>query len=104
MTTFDKREKAFESEFANNQELRFKVEAKRDKIVGRWAAEKLGKTGADAEAYAKSIIKADLEEPGDEDVFKKLRADLPKGDVSDEDIRQAMADAMGKAMEEVRGQ
>lgn len=102
MSTFDERERRFEAEFANNEELRFRVEAKRDKIVGHWAAEKLGKTGEDAEQYAKSVIKADLEEPGTEDVFRKLRADLPKSDVSDEDIRRAMSDALAQAMEATR--
>jgi hypothetical protein len=103
MTTFDDRERSFESEFANNQELRFKVEAKRDRLVGLWAAEKLGKTGGEAEDYAKSVIRADLQEPGDDDVFRKLREDLPKNDVSDDDIRQAMRKALSEAMDSVRG-
>lgn len=103
MTTFNDRERRFEAEFANNQELRFKVEARRDKIVGAWAAEKLGKTGGEIEDYAKSVVRADLEEPGDDDVFRKLRADLPKADVSDEEIRDAMAKALSQAMDEIQG-
>ncbi|MCQ8184610.1 DUF1476 domain-containing protein [Parvularcula maris] len=102
MTTFDNREQAFENEFAHDQEKRFKVEAKRDRYVGLWAAEKLGKTAGDADEYAKSVIRADLKEPGDNDVFEKLRADLPKNDISDQDIRKAMTDALQKAMDEVR--
>lgn len=102
MTTFDDRERRFEAEFANNQELKFKVEARRDKIVGHWAAEKLGKDAEAADEYATSVIRADLEEPGDEDVFRKLRADLPASDVSDDDIRDAMAKAFSQAMDEIR--
>ncbi|GGY38895.1 DUF1476 domain-containing protein [Parvularcula lutaonensis] len=102
MTTFDDREKAFEAKFAKDEDLRFKVEARRDKIVAHWAAEKLGKTGDEAEEYVRSIIRADLEEPGSDDVFRKLRADLPKADVSDAEIRKAMADALAKAMDEFR--
>jgi hypothetical protein len=102
MTTFDDRKQAFENEFAHNEEARFKVEAKRDRYVGLWAAEKLGKTAGEADDYAKSVIRADLKEPGDDDVFEKLRADLPKNDVSDQDIRKAMADALQKAMDEVQ--
>lgn len=102
MTTFDERESRFENEFAHDEELRFRVESRRDKIVGHWAAQKLGKTGDDAETYAKAVIRADLKEPGDEDVFEKLRADLPKNDVSDADIREAMRKALAQAMDEIR--
>lgn len=98
MTTFDEREKQFEARFANDAEARFRAEARRDKIVGRWAAAKLGQEGERAEDYARSVIKADMEEAGSEDVFRKLRADLPAS-VTDAEIRQAMADAMAKAME-----
>ncbi|MEM9838319.1 MAG: DUF1476 domain-containing protein [Pseudomonadota bacterium] len=102
MSSFDDREKRFETEFAHNAEMKFKVEARRNKIVGAWAAEKLGKTGDDADNYAKTVVRADLKEPGDEDVFEKLREDLPKGDVSDEDIRAAMSDALAQAMQDIR--
>ncbi|NNU16256.1 DUF1476 domain-containing protein [Parvularcula sp. ZS-1/3] len=102
MSTFEDRKNRFESKFANDQELKFKVEAKRNRKVGLWAAEKLGKTADEAAAYAKDVQKADFEEAGDEDVFRKLRADLPKGDVSDDDIRQAMSEALAEAMDEVQ--
>lgn len=76
MTTFDERENAFENKFAHDEDLRFKVAARRNKLVGLWAAGLLGKSGADAEAYAKSVVIADMEEAGDEDVVRKLSADL----------------------------
>ena len=102
MSTFEERQNRFENKFANDQELKFKVEAKRNRNVGLWAADKLGKTGDDAAAYAKEVQKADLEEAGDEDVFRKLRADLPKEMATDEDIRQAMSEALAEAMDEVQ--
>lgn len=98
MDGFDERQQRFEARYANDAEARFRAEARRDKIVGRWAAAKLGHEGQAAEDYARSVIKADMEEPGSEDVFRHLRADLPAA-VSDADIRAAMADAMEKAME-----
>ena len=76
MTTFDKREEGFEKKFAHDEELKFKAEARRNKLAGLWAAEKLGITGADAEAYAKTVVAADFEEPGVGDVVRKLRADF----------------------------
>ncbi|MCY1128010.1 DUF1476 domain-containing protein [Frigidibacter sp. RF13] len=76
MTTFDERENAFENKFAHDEELRFKVAARRNKLVGLWAAGLLGKSGADADAYAKSVVIADMEEAGDEDVVRKLAGDL----------------------------
>ena len=80
MTTFDKREEGFEKKFAHDEELQFKAMARRNKLLGLWAAEKLGKTGADAEAYAKEVVLADFEEAGDNDVLRKVAADLkPKG-------------------------
>lgn len=97
MSSFDERQQRFESKFANDAEARFRVEARRDKIVGAWAAGLLGLSGEKATEYARSVVRADLEEPGDDDVFRKLRADLPKS-VSDEDIRAAMSDALEDAM------
>ena len=76
MTTFDDREKAFEKKFENDQELQFKVNARRNKLLGLWAAGLMGKTGADAEAYAKEVVMADFEKPGDNDVMHKLVQDL----------------------------
>ena len=76
MTTFDDREKAFEAKYEHDQELQFKVNARRNKLLGLWAAGLMGKTGADAEAYAKEIVMADFEKPGDSDVMHKLTKDL----------------------------
>lgn len=100
MTTFDDRESAFENKFAHDEELRFKALARRDRLVGLWAAETLGKSGDDAEAYARAVVKADLAHPGDEDVFDKLRADLP-AEFSDAEIRKQMLDLLARAVSEI---
>ena len=76
MTTFNDREKSFEKKFQHDQELQFKVNARKNKLLGLWAAGLLGKTGADAEAYAKDVVMADFEKPGDSDVIHKLMKDL----------------------------
>lgn len=76
MTTFDEREKAFEKKYEHDQELKFKVNARKNKLLGLWAAGLMGKSGADAEAYAKDVVLADLEVPGDHDVISKLAKDL----------------------------
>ena len=76
MSGFDKRERAEEGKFALDQELRFKANARRNKLLGLWAAEKLGKTGEAAAAYATEVVKSDFEAPGDEDVFRKVKGDL----------------------------
>lgn len=76
MSTFDERESAFENRFAHDAETRFRILARRDKLVGLWAAAKLGKAGEDADAYAKQVILSDLEKPGDDDIIAKLVADL----------------------------
>ena len=76
MTTFDEREKAFEKKFEHDQDLRFKTTARKNKLLGLWAAGLMGKSGADAEAYAKEVVMADLEVPGDHDVIAKLVKDL----------------------------
>ncbi len=105
MTTFDKREEGFEKKFAHDEELRFKAYAKRNKQLGLWAADKMGMTGADADAYAKSVVLADFEEAGEDDVFRKVRADLDgKGlkSISDQDIRVAMNDLLAKAVEDIK--
>ncbi|SDB45016.1 DUF1476 domain-containing protein [Bauldia litoralis] len=103
MTTFDKREDAFEAKFAHDAELRFKAEARRNKLLGLWAAEKLGKSGADAEAYAKEVVAADFEEAGDEDVFRKVRQDFDAGNVeqSDHQIRRTMNDLLATAIAQI---
>jgi Uncharacterized conserved protein len=105
MTTFDKREEAFEKKFAHDEELRFKATARRNKLLGLWAAEQLGKSGPDAEAYAKSVVLADFEEAGDDDVFRKVRADFDAAGVgqSDHQIRRTMTELMAQAIEEVKG-
>ncbi|MFG1357436.1 DUF1476 domain-containing protein [Xanthobacter pseudotagetidis] len=104
MTTFDKREEGFEKRFALDEESRFKALARRNKKLGLWAAEKLGLAGEAAEAYAKEVVVADLEEAGDEDVFRKLRSDFDaKGvDVSDHQIRRSMDEFLAAAAAEVK--
>lgn len=105
MTTFDKREEGFEKKFAHDEELRFKAMARRNKYLGLWAAEKLGLAGEAADAYAKTVVLADFEEPGDEDVYRKVRADFDaKGlsSVTEKDIRQAMNELLAKAVEEIK--
>jgi hypothetical protein len=104
MTTFDKREEGFEKQFAHDQELRFKANARRNKLLGLWAAEKLGLTGADAEAYAKEVVVADLEAPGDDDVFQKLRRDFDAKGVaqSDHQIRRTMDEMMAMAISQIK--
>lgn len=90
MTTFDDREKAFESLYARDQEMQFKVTARRNRLLGQWAAKKMGLTEAESEAYAKDVIRADFEEAGDEDVIRKLLGDLTSAGVEIDDaaIRQ----------------
>jgi hypothetical protein len=104
MTTFDKREEGFEKKFAHDEELRFKANARRNKALGLWAATKLGLTGADAEAYAKSVVMADFEEAGDDDVFKKVRKDFDAKGVaeSDHQIRRTMDELMASAVEQIK--
>jgi hypothetical protein len=101
MTTFDKREEGFEKKFAHDEELRFKAMARRNKLLGLWAAELLGKTGAEADAYAKEIVMADFEEPGDDDVVRRVMKDLgPKG-VTEQQIRAQMTELLAKAVEQI---
>ncbi len=104
MTTFDKREDAFEQQFAHDEELRFKATARRNKLLGLWAAEKLGLSGAEAETYAKSVVVADFEEAGDHDVMHKIRKDFDaKGVVqSDHQISRVMTELMAKAVADIK--
>ncbi|MCA0407461.1 MAG: DUF1476 domain-containing protein, partial [Proteobacteria bacterium] len=90
-----------EKKFALDAELEFKAEARRNKLLGLWVAEQLGKSGEEADAYAKSVIAADFQEAGDEDVFRKVRADLP-AEVSDHVIRRQMDELKGRAIEEIK--
>jgi hypothetical protein len=78
MTTFDNREAAFENKFALDEELRFRATARRNKLLGLWAAQQMGKSGPEAEAYAKSVVLADFQEAGDDDVLRKVRGDLER--------------------------
>ncbi len=91
MTSFDDRKSAFENKFKHDQEVQFKVNARRNKLVGLWAAEKLGKTGPDADAYAKEVVASDFEKAGDDDVIEKLEADLKGKGVSVADIKAQLA-------------
>ncbi len=104
MTTFDKREEGFEKKFAHDEELKFKAGARRNKLLGLWAAAKLGLTGAEAEAYAKAVVVADFEEAGEQDVFRKIRKDFDAKQVaqSDADIRRAMDELMAQAIEQIQ--
>jgi hypothetical protein len=104
MSSFDKRQEGFEKKFAHDQELRFKAAARRNKLLGLWAAEKLGKTGADAEAYARTVIAADLEESGDEDVFRKVQSDFNAAGVnqSEHQIRRTMDELMAEAIKQIQ--
>lgn len=104
MSSFDDREDKFEKQFAHDQALQFKVEARRNKLLGLWVADLLGLEGSKAEEYAKSVIIADLEEPGDEDVFRKVRADLDAAEVeqSDHQIRRQLEDLLGEAKKQLR--
>ena len=100
MNTFNDRKKAFESKYANDEEMQFKVMAKRNKFVGLWAAELLGKSGDDAENYAKEVIKSDMEEAGDEDVVRKVQSDL--GSLAfDQEIRIKIKECYGKALNDL---
>jgi hypothetical protein len=103
MTTFDKRKDAYESKFARDEELRFKATSRRNKLLGQWAAEKLGKSGEDAQAYAREVIRADMQEAGDEDVFRKVRGDFDAAgvDQSDHQIRRTMEELMAEAVSQI---
>jgi hypothetical protein len=101
-TTFDKREEGFEKQFAHDEELRFKAMARRNKMLGLWAAGILAKSGADAEAYAKEIVMAEFEAGGDEVVMRKLLKDLqPKG-VTEEQVRTRMAELLREAVAQIK--
>jgi hypothetical protein len=104
MTTFDKREEGFEKQFAHDEELRFKASARRNRLLGLWAAEKMGLTGNDANSYAKDVVMADFEEPGDQDVFRKIRqdCDAKKVAVADQEIRRVMDELMAQAVAQIK--
>jgi hypothetical protein len=106
MTNFEDREKGFERKFAHDEELKFRATARRNKLLGLWAAEKLGLAGDEAQAYAREIVKADLAEPGEEDVFRKVRSDFDAKGVaeSDHQIRRMMGELMAAAVSQIESE
>ena len=102
MTTFDKREEGFEKKFAHDEELRFKATARRNKLLGLWAAEILGKSSADAAAYAKDVVVADFEEDGHDDVVRKVAGDLAASGVSEQQVREKMVELLAEAVKQVQ--
>jgi hypothetical protein len=103
MASFEDREKGFERKFAHDEELKFKATARRNRLLGLWAAGQMGLSGDDAQNYAREVIKADLEEPGEEDVFRKIRRDFDAKGVnqSDHQIRRQMTDLMAEAVHQI---
>jgi hypothetical protein len=106
MAGLEDRKKAYENKFARDEELLFKATARRNKLLGLWAAEKLGKTGEEAEAYAREVVRSDFEEAGDHDVFRKVRRDFDAAGVeqSDHQIRRTMDELMLTAAEQIEQQ
>lgn len=106
MSGINDREDAFEKKFAHDEALRFKAEARRNKLLGLWAADLMGKSGDEAQEYAKEVIRADFEEAGDEDVFRKIRGDFDAAgiDKSDHQIRRTMDEMMAQAIEQIRNE
>lgn len=104
MTTFDNRKDAAEKKYAHDEELMFKATARRNKLLGHWAAEKLGKSGADADAYAKDVVMSDFEEAGDDDVVRKVIADFKAAgvDQSEHQIKRTMEELLAKAIEQIK--
>lgn len=104
MTTFDKREDAFEKQFAHDEELKFKATARRNKLLGLWAAEKLGLTGAEADSYALAVVMADVEATGTHDVTRKIRQDFETKGIaqSDHQIGRAVTELMEKAIADIK--
>jgi hypothetical protein len=101
MTTFDKREEGFEKKFAHDEELKFKATARRNKLLGLWAAAMLGKTGADADAYSKEVVAADFDEPGDDDVVRKVVNDLA-GKATEAEVRSKMQELLAEAVKQIQ--
>ena len=102
MSSFDDREKSFEKKFAHNEELQFKISARRNKYLGQWASQILGYDQEKEKEYIQSVIKADFEEAGDEDVFRKIKVDLKDHNISDEEIRRKMDEFNEKAKSEFK--
>jgi hypothetical protein len=103
MASFDDREKSFENKFKHDEELRFKVTNRRNKLLGLWAAELLGKSGDDAEAYARDVVASDFDKPGDEDVYEKVMGDLQGAgaDVDEHKLRKTMETLLQTAKEQI---
>ena len=102
MSSFDDREKNFEKKFAHDEELQFKISARRNKYLGQWASQILGYDQDKEKEYIQSVIKADFEEAGDEDVFRKIKVDLKDHNISDEEIRKKMEELNEKAKSEFK--
>lgn len=100
MTTFDDRERSYEAKFARDADLQFKAEARRNRLLGEWAAELLGKSGEEAKAYALTVVSSDFDEPGDEDVYRKLAADLD-GKADEATICAKMAELVDVARQQL---
>ncbi|MBX8827001.1 DUF1476 domain-containing protein [Ochrobactrum sp. SFR4] len=103
MSGMDERRNTFENKFAHDEDLRFRAIARRNKMLGLWAAEKLGKTGEDAQAYAGEVVRADFEEAGDEDVIRKITADFSAAsvNVSDAELRAQLLDFLEEAVKQI---
>lgn len=106
MTTFDDRERAEEAKFAHDEEMLFRIQARRNRLLGQWAAERMGLSAAETEAYAKGVVQADFEEAGDEDVIRKLLGDLVSAgvDASEAEVRAALADKQVEARRALMGE
>ena len=102
MNTFDERKKSFEKKFAHDEELQFKVSARRNKYIGQWVSQILGFNSDKEKEYIQSVIKADFAEAGDEDVFRKVKEDLKDNNISDEEIRKKMNELNEKAKSEFK--
>ncbi len=104
MTNMKDRQEGFEKKFAHDEELRFRATARRNKLLGLWAAEKLGKSGDDADAYAKEVVKSDFEEAGDEDVYRKVKGDLDAANtgLSEHQIRHQMSELLAVAVDQIK--
>jgi len=106
MTTFDDRERAEEAKFAHDEEMQFRIQARRNRLLGQWAAERMGLSAAETEGYAKGVVQADFEEAGDEDVIRKLLGDLVSAgvDASEAEVRTALADKAVEARRSLMGE
>ncbi len=102
MSSFDKREEGFEKKFAHDEELQFKAMARRNKLLGLWAAELLGKSGDDANAYAKEVVLSDSEEAGDGDVLKKVVKDLEGKGITEQQVRAKMNELLATAIAQIQ--